>query len=190
LSPIGATTSSCALPGILAARARAHVLIIGGDAVSYGPPAPEGETWKDIFRAELAGHLPMDRVHFVGKVPYPDYLAALQISSAHVYLTYPFVLSWSMLEAMSAGAPLIASRTAPVTEVARDGETAVLFDFFNKEALATRVIEVLAESQKVTAMCGQARAAIVERFDLRRVCLPKWVAFVRKVAGDGFSAAV
>jgi glycosyltransferase involved in cell wall biosynthesis len=171
-----------ALPEILAARPWAHVLIIGGDATSYGPHAPDGKTWKDIFLAEVVNRLPMDRVHFVGKLPWPDYLAALQISSAHVYLTYPFVLSWSMLEAMSAGAPLVASRTAPVTEVARDGETAVLFDFFDKDALANRVIEVLTETGKVEAMRERARAAIVERFDLRRVCLPKWVAFIRKVA--------
>lgn len=134
-----------ALPGILAARPRAHVLIVGGDGVSYGPRAPGSRSWKSIFLAEVADRLPMDRVHFAGKLPYLDYLAALQVSSAHVYLTYPFVLSWSMLEAMSAGAPLVASRTAPVVEVARDGETAVLFDFFDRDALARRMIEVLAE---------------------------------------------
>jgi glycosyltransferase involved in cell wall biosynthesis len=171
-----------ALPRILAARPRAHVLIIGGDDTSYGPRPPEGKSWKDIFLSEVAARLPMHRVHFVGKVPNHDYLAALRISSAHVYLTYPFVLSWSMLEAMSAGAPVIASRTAPVTEVARDGETAVLFDFFDEDALATCVIDVLTDPGKVQAMRQRARAAIVERFDLRRVCLPKWLAFIRTVA--------
>ena len=171
-----------ALPAILAARPRAHVLIVGGDGVSYGPSAPDGRSWKNVFLAEVAGRLPRDRVHFVARLPYGDYLAALQVSSVHVYLTYPFVLSWSMLEAMSAGAPLVASRTPPVTEVARDGETALLFDFFDTDALARQVIGVLAQPERVQAMRERARAAIVRTLDLRRVCLPKWVAFIRKVA--------
>ncbi len=179
-----------ALPEILATRPKAHVLIIGGDDTSYGARPPEGQSWKDIFLAEVEAGLPMDRVHFVGKVPWPDYLAALQISSAHVYLTYPFVLSWSMLEAMSAGAPLIASRTAPVMEVAHEGEAAILVDFFDKGALARRVIEVLTEPRTVEAMRTRARATIIERFDLRRVCLPKWLAFVRTVAADKAAPSV
>jgi glycosyltransferase involved in cell wall biosynthesis len=79
-------------------------------------------------------------VHFVGKVPYADFLRVLQVSTVHVYLTYPFVLSWSLLEAMSAGCAIVASDTAPVSEAIRHGETGQLVDFFDPAALARQVI--------------------------------------------------
>jgi glycosyltransferase involved in cell wall biosynthesis len=88
-----------ALPAILAARPKAHAVVVGGDQVSYGPPAPHGGTWKDIFFNEVKEKLPLDRVHLVGKIPYPEFIDLMRLSAAHIYLTYPFVLSWSMLEA-------------------------------------------------------------------------------------------
>ena len=77
-------------------------MIVGGDRVSYGTPAPEGSTWKEIFFNEVKERLPLDRVHLVGKIPRSNFIDLMSISAAHVYLTYPFVLSWSMLEVMSA----------------------------------------------------------------------------------------
>ena len=125
----------------------------------------------------------MERVHFTGKVPYADYLRLLQISAAHVYLTYPFVLSWSMLEAMSAGALLIASGTPPVREVVEHGRNGVLFDFFDKEALAAAVVDALARPHAYRAMRDAARRTIVERYDLAQVCLPQWLRFVDRAGG-------
>ncbi|NBT01047.1 MAG: glycosyl transferase family 1, partial [Betaproteobacteria bacterium] len=84
-----------ALPKILAARPNARVLIVGGDGVSYGAKAPEGKTWKQIFLDEVKSRIDLERVHFLGNVPYPIFTQLLQLSSCHVYLTYPFVLSWS-----------------------------------------------------------------------------------------------
>jgi glycosyltransferase involved in cell wall biosynthesis len=170
-----------ALPLILAARPKARALIIGGDEVSYGPAPPKGRSWKEIFLAEEKARLDMSRVHFVGKVPYPSYLRVLQVSAAHVYLTYPFVLSWSMLEAMSAGALVIASATPPVEEVIETGRNGLTFPFFDHEALAARVIEALAHPERFAELRRHARRTIVERYDLTRHCLPRWLRLVAEV---------
>lgn len=164
-----------ALPAILAARPRAHAVIVGGDKVSYGAAAPAGQTWKEIFLSEVRERLPMERVHFVDKIPFLDFVSLMQVSAAHVYLTYPFVLSWSMMQAMSAGAPVIASRTEPVLEVVEDGVNGALVDFFAVEGLAERVIDVLAHPDDYRAMRETGRRTIVENYDLARECLPRWL---------------
>ena len=173
-----------ALPQILAARPNAHAVIIGGDDVSYGA-RPKSGTWKQIYLDEVKVRLPPGRVHFVGKVPYPVFIELMQVTAAHVYLTYPFVLSWSMLEAMSAGALVIGSSTPPVTEMIEDGKNGVLVDFFDVEGFAAHTIAALAEPEKFKPLRAAARQTIVERFDLKRVCLPKWVSFVDAVAKQG-----
>ncbi len=106
-----------ALPRIMAKRPNAEIVIIGGHGTSYGAPPSPGTTWKSIFLDEVAARIDMSRVHFCGHLPYQGYLQALQISSAHIYLTYPFTLSWSLLEAMSAGCLVIGSDTAPLRDV-------------------------------------------------------------------------
>ena len=154
-----------ALPAILAARPTAHAVIVGGDSISYGAAAPAGQTWKEIFLSEVRDRIPLSRVHFVGKIPYVDYVSLLQVSAAHIYLTYPFVLSWSMLEAMSAGAPLIASSTPPVLEVVEQDVNGVLVDFFDVDGLAQIAIDVLAHPHKYFDMRKAGRKTIVESYD-------------------------
>lgn len=170
-----------ALPAILAARPRAHAVIVGGEGVSYGRAAPEGRTWKAIFLDEVRDRLDLGRVHFTGKVPYPTYLNLLQVSAAHVYLTYPFVLSWSMLEAMAAECLVVASGTAPVREVIRDGENGVLFDFFDVAGLGERVVAALAEPERFRALRRAARETITGRYDLRRCCLPEQLRLLERL---------
>jgi glycosyltransferase involved in cell wall biosynthesis len=164
-----------ALPTILAARPSAHVVIVGGDSVSYGAAAPNGQSWKEIFLSEVRDRLPMNRVHFVAKIPFLDFVSLMQVSAVHVYLTYPFVLSWSMMQAMSAGAPLVASRTEPVLEVVEDGVNGTLVDFFAVEGLAQRVIDVLAHPDDYRAMREAGRKTILENYDLASICLPSWL---------------
>jgi glycosyltransferase involved in cell wall biosynthesis len=164
-----------ALPTILAARPDAHVVIVGGDSTSYGAAAPAGQTWKEVFLSEVRERIPLSRVHFVGKLPYLEYLALLQVSAAHVYLSYPFVLSWSMLEAMSACAPLIASSTQPVLEVIENGVNGTLVDFFDVAGLAQRVVDVLAHPRKYQAMRTAGRKTVADGYDLASVCLPQWL---------------
>ena len=120
-----------ALPEVLRARPNAQVVIVGGDEVSYGGAPKGAKGWKDTILNEVGDKLDLSRVHFMGKVPYDQFTALMQVSRAHAYLTYPFVLSWSMIEAMSAGAHVIGSRTAPVEEVITDGVNGSLVDFFD-----------------------------------------------------------
>jgi len=164
-----------ALPAVLAARPRAHAVIVGGDSVSYGASPPQGQSWKEIFLAETRERLPLERVHFVNRIPFADFISLMQVAAAHVYLTYPFVLSWSMLQAMSAGAALIASNTAPVAEVVEDGVNGLLVDFFDVEALAQGVIDLLARPADYWEMRAAARRKIVENYDLASRCLPRWL---------------
>jgi glycosyltransferase involved in cell wall biosynthesis len=115
----------------------------------------------------------MSRVHFMGGVPYSTFIAALQVSSAHVYLTYPFVLSWSALEAMSAGCLVIGSDTPPVREVISSGDNGLLVPFFAVDEVAARVVEALQEPDRFYAIREAARQFVVEHFDAERVCLPQ-----------------
>lgn len=167
-----------ALPAILAARPQAQVLVVGGDEVSYGRPAPGGQTYRSLYMKELAGKVDASRIHFLGKLPYEQYLQVLRLSSAHVYLTYPFVLSWSMLEAMSCGCLLIGSSTAPVQEVLQHGRNGLLVDFHSPASVATTVIEALENPQATAPLRRQARLDVQSRFDLQRVCLPQLKAYI------------
>lgn len=161
------------LPAVLKRRPNAQVLIVGGDEVSYGHRLPDGKTHKQLMLDELGQSLDLARVHFLGKVSYLSYLQILQLSKVHVYLTYPFVLSWSMLEAMSAGCLLVASETAPVEEVIRDGENGLLVDFFSPDEIAERVIAALEAGRNGYADIRlNARRTIVENYDLKSICLP------------------
>ena len=171
------------LPALLRARPQAQVLIVGGDEVSYGARLPEGQTYRQQMLDELGDALDLSRVHFLGRVPYPVFLKILQVSRVHVYLTYPFVLSWSMLEALAAGCLVIASRTAPVEEVIREGENGLLVDFFNPDALARQAIEALAKPEAYAALRTAARQSIVERYDLHRIALPAQLALIEEVTG-------
>ena len=174
------------LPAILDARPKVRVLIVGGDEASYGSTPKDGLTWRQQLRAELGDALDLSRVHFLGKVPYQTFLSVLQVSRAHVYLTYPFVLSWSMLEAMAAGCLIVGSRTAPVEEVIRDGENGILVDFFKTEEIAERVIEGLAEPAAFAALRENARRTIVERYDLKRICLPGQLRLLEEARQGGY----
>ena len=172
-----------ALPAVMAARPEAQVVIVGGDEVSYGAPPPEG-SWKARYLSEVEPRLDIARVHFLGKVPYPDFVKLMQISRLHAYLTYPFVLSWSMLEAMAAGAYVVGSATQPVEELIEDGVTGKLVEFFDIPAWEKALIQGLAHPESSIAIRKAARQRIVEGYDLQTQCLPRIADFVEAV-GEG-----
>lgn len=173
-----------ALPEVMAARPDVQVVIVGGDEVSYGFPPPAGGSWKDVFLNEVRDRVDLGRLHFVGRVPYHDFVALMQISRVHAYLTYPFVLSWSMLEAMSAGAHVVGSRTAPVQELIVDGVNGRLVDFFDVAGWSRALIEGLAQPENYARLARAARDTIVTGYDLRTRCLPGIADFVEAV-GNG-----
>jgi glycosyltransferase involved in cell wall biosynthesis len=176
-----------ALPEILARRPRARVLIVGGNGVSYGAAPADGQSWRTIFFDEVKDGLDRSRVHFVGKLAYPDFVRLLQLSAAHVYLTYPFVLSWSLLEAMSLACPIVASHTAPVAEVLEHERTGLLTDFFDPAALAAAVCRMLEDRDLASELGRGARAHVIEHYDLATRCLPAQLDWVRRLAA-GFAA--
>lgn len=173
-----------AIPGIQRRRPQARIVIVGGDGVSYGSQPPAGTTWKDHFLKEVADQIDVSRVHFVGAIPYSAFIGLLQVSACHVYLTYPFVLSWSMLEAMSAGCLVLGSRTKPVEEVIAHGENGLLVDFFSPSEIAEQVALAIASPGDYIAIRQRARQTIVDRYDLRRVCLPQHLAYIDELAAQ------
>lgn len=163
-----------ALPEILSARPNARVVIVGRDTHSYGNPPKDYPNWREKMLAELGDRLDQRRIHFTGVLAYTDFVKLMQVSRAHVYLTYPFVLSWSLLEAMSAGCQIVASDTAPVREVITHGENGLLVDFFDVDGLAQTVIGALADPDAGAARRRAARQTILRRYRLED-CLPRWV---------------
>ena len=164
------------LPAVLSARPRAHVVIMADDRSSYGVKRKDGKTWKEVLREEV--RVDDSRVHFIPFQPYDQYRALLRASDTHVYLTAPFVLSWSMLEAMSCGCLLVASNTEPVREVVRDGVNGFLADFWNPDDLARRIVFCLERRGQLDAVRANARKTVLARYALHKL-LPRHAALVR-----------
>jgi glycosyltransferase involved in cell wall biosynthesis len=174
-----------ALPELLRRRPRARVLLVGGNDVSYGLRPESGRSWTEIFAAEVRPRISdadWSRVHFLGHIAYQHFTTLLQLSKVHVYLTYPFVLSWSLLEAMSAGCAIVASDTRPVQEAIRHGDTGRLVDFFDAAGLANEVCDLLADLGERERLGARARAFAQEHYDLHAVCLPRQMQWVRELA--------
>ena len=173
-----------ALPKLLKARPNAQVVLLGGDEVSYGSKPPAGKTWKQIYIDEVRDQISDEdwaRVHYLGRVPYDTFLAMMQVSRLHIYLTYPFVLSWSLLEAMSAEAAILASDTAPVLEAIRDDETGMLTDFFDGDALVEKANALLEDPDKRARLGKAAREFVLKTYDLKTHCLPTQLEWVAKL---------
>ncbi|EAM50197.1 glycosyltransferase family 4 protein [Crocosphaera watsonii WH 8501] len=161
---------------LLKKRPNCHVVIVGDDRVAYGRSLPEGESYKklmlDTYDYDLA------RLHFTGSLPYSQYLQVIQASSVHVYLTRPFVLSWSMLEVMSTGGLVLGSKTKPpVEEVIEDGVNGLLVDFFAIDRIVERIEEVLDHPDKMANLRVKARETIQEKYDLSRL-LPEHIDWI------------
>jgi glycosyltransferase involved in cell wall biosynthesis len=176
-----------ALPAIQRQRPDAVTLIVGGHDVSYGTPAPQGHTWKDVFLNEVRDQLDLSRVFFLGHLSYERYMKVLQVSACHVYLTYPFVLSWSCLEALASGCLVVGSRTGPVQEVISHGVNGVLCDFFDSNALSQQVADVLGRPRHYRALRERARADTIAHYDLQQVCLPRQLALLDELTSGGIS---
>jgi len=179
-----------ALPELLRARPNARVLLVGGDDVSYGTRPDEkkygASKWKDVFINEVRSQISdqdWERVHFLGHIPYKYFIPLLQLSTVHVYLTYPFVLSWSLLEAMSAGCAIVASDTHPLKEAIVHNETGLLTSFFDPASLVECVVKLLDSPKERQRLGKNARKFAQSNYDLQNTCLPKQIEWVTGLAG-------
>ncbi|GFE67594.1 glycosyltransferase family 4 protein [Chroococcus sp. FPU101] len=145
-------------------RPKSHVVVVGNDRVAYGKTLLGGKTYKQLMLETLP--LDLSRLHFTGLLPYTDYLKVLQASSIHIYLTYPFVLSWSMLEAMATGCLILGSNTPPVTELIEEGKNGLLVDFYSPSQIADRVDEIFNHPTRMAEIRERARQTIVENYHL------------------------
>jgi len=164
---------------LLKKRPNLHVVIGGEDRVCYGPQVI-GTTYKEMMLKELPD-LDLSRVHFVGGLPFNEYVNLLQISSVHVYLTYPFVLSWSLLDAMSCGCCIVASGTPPVLEVMKDNYNGLLFDFYNIDEQVAKIEYALDNKDKMEELRHNARKTIVKNYALKDL-LPQHIEYVKSLA--------
>lgn len=161
-------------------------VVAGGDGVSYGRRSEDGRPWREVMMRETG--LDPRRIIFLGRVDHPTLIRLFQVSRAHVYLTYPFVLSWSVLEAMACGCLVVGSATPPVEEVVSDGVNGLLADFWDIDALAARVTEALAEPRRHDALRAAARRTIQQHYALP-ACLERQTAIVNYVVGATRPAA-
>lgn len=173
------------LPALLALNGKVKVFVIGGNQQGYGPLPPNGACWRDYFYSDIHRNLSeadRQRVFFFDYLPLDYYLTLLQSSSVHVYLSYPFVASWSLLEAMSIGCAVIGSNTGPVAEFITDGKNGVLTDFFDSHRLALKIAELLDSEETRLCLGKAARQHIVGTYDRARICLPAQISWVRQLA--------
>lgn len=174
-----------ALPELLRQRPRVRVLIVGANDVSYGsrpdPVRHGASTWKDVFLNEVRPQIAdadWSRVHFLGNIPYEHFVSLLQLSTVHVYLTYPFVLGWSVLEAMSVGCAIVASDTQPLHEAIAHDHTGRLVDFFKPSALVQAVCDLLDDTPARQRLGAAAREFARTHYDLSTICLPRQLQWV------------
>jgi glycosyltransferase involved in cell wall biosynthesis len=172
------------LPALQRAHPTVQVVVVGDDDTTYGPPPPPGRQWREWLLAEAGGRLDPSRLHWLGRVEHGRLHDLFRVSSAHVYFTYPYVLSWSLLEAMACGALVVGSRTAPVEEVIDHGRNGLLVDFFDADALVATLLRVLADPRGQAPLRLEARRTVLQRYG-REACMATQLALLQEAMGHG-----
>jgi glycosyltransferase involved in cell wall biosynthesis len=175
------------LPRLLEQVPGAEVIIIGeAGRAGYGAAAPAGKTWAEVLVEEAGDKFDAARVHFAGRVPYETFIDVLSLSWAHVYFTYPFVMSWSLLEAMACECLIVGSDTGPVRDAVSQGENGLLLDFFDHARLSATLIEACRTPARFAQLRQAARQTIEDRYDRTRTSVPAWLDLIdRQLALGG-----
>jgi glycosyltransferase involved in cell wall biosynthesis len=171
-----------ALPRILRERPDVVVSIVGGDEVSYGVPPRQGGNWRTLLMKELGDELDLSRVHFMGKVPYENHLALLKRSDAHIYLSYPFVASWSLREALACGCVVVGADTQTVTEFVQHEVTGLITPTLDHNALAETVLRALDDTKLAAKLRAGAREFAERKLGMEDY-LTRYRAYIEEVTG-------
>jgi glycosyltransferase involved in cell wall biosynthesis len=172
-----------ALPRLMTEHPTVDVVVIGADdQPGYGAPPPTGQTWKSVFLTEMGRSIDFDRLFFTGRLSHDQMISILSRSDAHLYLTYPFTLSWSLLEAMACGCAIVASDTAPVRDVIRHRENGLLVDFFSPDAIAAAVSELLVAGGNAASLRRSAIETVRRSYDQTRNGTPGWLRLLDTLA--------
>lgn len=158
-------------------RPNAHFVIAGEDKVFYRGKLEKG-TYKELMLNKL--DIDLSRIHFVGGLSYVDYAKLLQISSVHVYLTVPYVLSWSVLDAMASKCCIVSSNTPPVTEVIKDNYNGLLAEFYDIEGIVKKIEYALDNQDEMQKIRQNARKTIIDNYSLKN-CLSKQINYLNKM---------
>ncbi len=174
-----------AIPAFLEAVPDGHVILVGSDGGGYGTPRNDDRSWRQHMTEELGDRLDHSRIHYAGRIDHAYMVQILSIGAAHVYYTYPFTLSWSLVEAMACECLVIGSDTAPVRDAITSGVNGVLIDFFDVDALSAAMIRAVREPQAFEAMRKAARQTALRHFDAATVGVPAWLKLIDEVAPAG-----
>jgi glycosyltransferase involved in cell wall biosynthesis len=177
-----------ALPHLMRARRDVKVVMVGGDGVSYGGAPRHGGNWREVMLREVGEDIDPDRVVYPGRVNYDTYLAILRRSDAHVYLTYPFVASWSLREALATGCAVIGSDTAPVREFITDGDNGLLVPFLDPRAIAGSVLGLLEDKGLSRRLRGNARQYAEQRLAMADY-LTAYDSMIERLTGENPATA-
>jgi glycosyltransferase involved in cell wall biosynthesis len=171
-----------ALPQILREHPDVVVSLVGGDEVSYGVMPRQGGNWRNLLMKEVGDGIDLSRVHFMGKVSYEDHLTLLQRSDAHVYLSYPFVASWSLREALACGCVVVGADTQTVMEFVQHEVTGFITPTLDHNALAATVRRALNEPKLTAKIRENAR-----EFAEKKLSMPDYIAryraYIEEVTG-------
>ncbi|WP_332693184.1 glycosyltransferase [Bosea sp. (in: a-proteobacteria)] len=161
-------------------RPDAVFVAVGGDGPGYGRPRPDGRLWREVMLAETGL---AERIVHIPWLAHAELVRLFQVSAAHVYLSVPFVLSWSLLEAMACGCLIAGSATPPVQEVVKHGVNGLLAPFFDEEALASRILAGLAAGAGLTGLRQEARRSVARGYE-REACVDRQLGFVMQLAAE------
>ena len=169
-----------ALPAVMASNSSVRVLIVGDDERGYGAAHPSGRPLRSVMLEELSGQLDLSRIHFLGRIPHPHLIGILQASWVHVYLSYPFVMGWSLLEAMACGCSIVGSQGDPVQEAIRDGVEGLLVPMDKPNLLAEKILFLLDDPQVRNRFSMAARQRALD-WDQSRT-LPRLESLLQEIA--------